>query len=31
MAYRERNAEDYRTFRDAIAAVRLRAADDPHL
>ncbi|MEE7463674.1 hypothetical protein MFUR16E_21800 [Methylobacterium fujisawaense] len=31
MAYGERNAEDYRTFRDAIAAGRLRAADDPHL
>ncbi len=29
--YGDRNAEDYQTFRDAIAAGRLAAADDPVL
>ncbi|SFM32614.1 DUF2252 domain-containing protein [Methylobacterium pseudosasicola] len=31
MAYGDRNEEDYRIFREAIAAGRLRAAGDPHL
>ncbi|RYY16324.1 MAG: DUF2252 domain-containing protein, partial [Alphaproteobacteria bacterium] len=30
-AYGDRNAEDYKTFQDAIASRRLEAADDPHL
>ncbi|GJE39560.1 hypothetical protein KHHGKMAE_3644 [Methylobacterium persicinum] len=30
-AYGDRNAEDYRAFQDAIAAGRLKAAEDPHL
>lgn len=31
MAYGERNAENYQTPRDAIAAGRLQATDDQHL